>query len=74
MTAKHNPPTPARRDQVLKMIRLGMRETEAADRLVTDIDPTDDFDRAKAERDAAFNNATPEERRLAYEALRRHGY
>lgn len=63
-------PEPVRRDVVLNLTRLGMVETDAADR---DID-SPDFDDAKARFERAARNATPAETAAAYEALRRHGY
>lgn len=61
---------PLCRDVVMRLINLGMREFDAACR---DID-SDEFARAKAERDAAFSAATPAERDRAWEALQRNGY
>lgn len=63
-------PEPVRRDQVLRLISLGMRETDAADR---DID-SPEFDRAKTAYDIAASSATPAEVRAAHRALKRHGY
>lgn len=67
---KKQAPEPVRRDEVLKLIKLGMRETDAADRDIH----SPDFDRAKAKYDAAVLKSTLAERRAAHEALRRHGY
>lgn len=63
-------PEPVRRDTVTNLIRLGMVETDAADR---DID-SPDFDAAKARFEQAMRDATPAEKTAAYDALRLHGY
>jgi hypothetical protein len=68
--SKKSSPEPVRRDQVLKLVKLGMRETDAADR---DID-SQAFDQAKIALDGAYGKATKAEIRAAHEALRRHGY
>ncbi|MGN9803446.1 hypothetical protein [Micromonospora sp. L32] len=65
-----DPEPPVRKDQVMRLIKLGMAETDAADR---DID-SPVFDKAKAALDAASRNATKAEQKAAYDALRRHGY
>ncbi|PZF88573.1 hypothetical protein [Micromonospora deserti] len=67
---KQRDPEPVRRDKVMRLIQLGMAETDAADR---DIDsPT--FDKAKATFNAAKDRCTKAELAAAYDALRRHGY
>ncbi|MEV0214354.1 hypothetical protein [Micromonospora sp. NPDC050695] len=63
-------PEPVRRDTVMNLIKLGMAETDAADR---DIDSTD-FDQAKERFELAMRDATPAETTAAFDALRRHGY
>jgi len=64
-------PEPVRKDKVMKMIKLGMAETDAADRYDCE---GPQWDRAKAARDAAYRTATQAEMRAAHEALKRHGY
>ncbi|MFI7025251.1 hypothetical protein ACIBMZ_21305 [Micromonospora sp. NPDC049900] len=54
----------------MKLISLGMKETDAADR---DID-SPEFDSAKAAFETAMGKATPAEKAAAYDALKRHGY
>lgn len=60
----------ARRTEVLRLINLGMAETDAADR---DID-SPQFDQAKARFDDALATATQAEKTAAFDALKRHGY
>lgn len=60
-----------RPEQVMRLIRLGMRETDAADLIDHDAGP---FERAKAELDAVKARSTQSELRAAADALRRHGY
>ncbi|MEU8362297.1 hypothetical protein AB0C27_40395 [Nonomuraea sp. NPDC048882] len=64
---------PVRHDQIMRLIKLGMEETDAADR---DIDETPSplFDAAKARMDAELLKSTKAEIRAAYDALNRHGY
>jgi hypothetical protein len=59
-----------RRDQVLRLIKLGMEETDAADR---DID-SPEFQQAKERQAAEASVSTQAELRAAYDALKRHGY
>jgi hypothetical protein len=59
-----------RPDQVLKLVNLGMRETDAADR---DID-SKDFQQAKEAFDNALRDSTLAEKTKAFDALRRHAY
>ncbi|MFG3557421.1 hypothetical protein ACGGAQ_23845 [Micromonospora sp. NPDC047557] len=54
----------------MRLIKLGMDETDAADR---DIDGPG-FDKAKNAFDAAKDGCTKAELTAAYDALRRHGY
>ena len=61
---------PVRNDKVRELLKLGMKETDAADRSVSGAD----FKRAKAAYDAAAAKSTKAELRAAHEALRRHGY
>ncbi|MEU7934534.1 MULTISPECIES: hypothetical protein [Micromonospora] len=61
---------PVRKDRVMRLITLGMRETDAADR---DIDGPE-FDQAKGAFEAALRESTWAERQAAIDALRRHGY
>lgn len=68
--SKRQPEPPVRRDQVLNLIKLGMKETDEAER---DID-SKRFEHARDEYDRAMKNATPAERKAAIEAKRRHGY
>ncbi|MEU4640807.1 hypothetical protein [Micromonospora sp. NPDC023814] len=63
-------PGRVRKNHVLRLINLGMAETDAADR---DIDGPD-FARAKARFDEAVNEATQAEMSAAFDALRRNGY
>ncbi len=67
---KRPEPEPVRRDQVMKLINLGMKETDAADR---DID-SPEFDKARDAFNSAMRKATPAEKAAAYDALKRHGY
>jgi hypothetical protein len=72
-------PEPAvRPDQVMKLLNLMMRESDAGDRELMNSDdpsePSPDFDRAKAELVAEWGRSTEAEIRAAYEAARRHGY
>lgn len=66
-------PEPVRKDQIRRLIKLGMAETDAADRDIDNANPRQ-FNRAKALHDAAISASTLAERRAASEALRRHGY
>lgn len=59
-----------RRDKVMRLLDLGMKETDAADR---DID-SKEFARAKAALEAEMGNCTQAELRAAHSALKRHGY
>lgn len=68
--SKNPAPAPVNRDVVRSLLKLGMAETDAADR---DID-SPEFDAAKARFDRAFRDAAPADQAAAYEALRRHGY
>lgn len=61
---------PVRRECVRELLKLGMKETDAADRSVDGAD----FQQAKTAYDDASRKATLAERREAHEALRRHGY
>jgi hypothetical protein len=63
-------PEPVRNGVVRDLLKLGMRETDAADR---DID-SKTFDAAKRAYDQCAAKATEAERRVAHAALRRHGY
>ncbi|MFG3704741.1 hypothetical protein ACGF7U_08420 [Micromonospora sp. NPDC047670] len=67
---KRSEAEPVRKEQVLRLISLGMRETDAADR---DIDGPE-FDEAKAVFEAALGKSTQAEKNAAIDALRRHGY
>ncbi|RKN24191.1 hypothetical protein D7147_04190 [Micromonospora musae] len=67
---KRSEPEPVRRDQVMKLISLGMKETDAADRGID----APEFDGAKAAFDAALGKATQAEKAAAFKALKRHGY
>ncbi|WP_431937354.1 hypothetical protein [Micromonospora sp. RP3T] len=67
---KRSESEPVRRDQVMKLINLGMKETDAADR---DID-SPEFDRARDAFNSALGNATPAEKDAVFDALKRHGY
>ncbi|WP_055480865.1 hypothetical protein [Sphaerimonospora mesophila] len=70
---KPTPEPPVRRDQVLRLIKLGMEETDAADRDIDEID-SPLFNAAKARMDAELNRSTQAEINAAYDALKRHGY
>lgn len=61
---------PVDRDTVLNLIKLGMVETDAADR---DID-SPEFDQAKARFEQALGDGIPEDKAAAFDALRLHGY
>ncbi len=63
-------PEPVRRDQVRDLIKLGMRETDAADRSTS----SKAFRDAKGAYDKAAGKSTQAELHAAHEALRRHGY
>ncbi|KAB1129459.1 hypothetical protein F6X68_28970 [Micromonospora sp. AMSO12t] len=67
---KRSEAEPVRKDQVMRLISLGMRETDAAD---MDIDGPE-FDKAKAAFEAALGKSTQAEKNAAIDALRRHGY
>lgn len=69
---KKQAPEPVRRDEVLKLIKLGMRERDESDRDI-DLDRRE-YAQARDQYDAAVRKATLAERRAAHEALRRHGY
>jgi hypothetical protein len=62
--------SPVRRDQVRRLIKLGMEETDAADR---DIE-SPEFRKAQARRDTEVGKSTKAELEAAHTALRRHGY
>ena len=59
-----------RRDKVRILLKLGMEETDAADRGVD----TKEFARAKAALEKEMGNCTQAELRAAHAALKRHGY
>ncbi|MFI2662080.1 MULTISPECIES: hypothetical protein [Micromonospora] len=63
-------PDPVRRDQVLRLVNLGMRETDAAD---MDIDGPE-FRQAKDAFESALGESTSAEQHAAFDALKRHGY
>lgn len=63
---------PVRRDQVLRLIKLGMQETDAADQYIDDDPPK--FRKARDRMNAECNKSTQAEIRAAYVALKRHGY
>lgn len=68
---------PVRHDQVMKLLNLRMRESDAGDRELDPCDPsqpTPDFDRAKAALEAEQRRSTRAEIRSANETARRHGY
>ncbi|WP_207914608.1 hypothetical protein [Micromonospora sp. KC213] len=67
---KRSESEPVRKDKVMRLVKLGMAETDAADR---DID-SPAFDKAKAAYEAAMDGCTKAELSAAYEALKRHGY
>ncbi|MEV6967553.1 hypothetical protein AB0M47_20860 [Hamadaea sp. NPDC051192] len=70
-------PQPVRRDQVLRLINLGMRETDADDRIMLADEPTAAhlaFEQAQREYYAALGESTPAEKDAAFAALGRHGY
>lgn len=68
--SKRQPEPPVRRDQVMKLLKLGMKETDAADR---DIDSAA-FDQAKAAYDRESGKSTQAELKAARDTLNRHGY
>lgn len=59
-----------RRDKVRNLLKLGMAETDAADRGVD----SPEFARAKSALEKEMGQCTQAELRAAHEALRRHGY
>ncbi|MEV5211276.1 hypothetical protein AB0K35_27770 [Micromonospora sp. NPDC053740] len=63
-------PAPVDRTKVTNLIKLGMDETDAADR---DID-SPEFDVAKVKFERAMRSATPADQAAACDALKRHGY
>lgn len=63
-------PPPVDRRVVMDLIKLGMDETDAADR---DID-SPDFTTARDRFNAALGKASQAEKNAAIDALRRHGY
>ncbi|MFI5931268.1 hypothetical protein [Actinoplanes sp. NPDC051494] len=63
-------PASVRADAVRDLIKLGMRETDAADRDIH----SKEFDAAKNAYDLRTRTATKAELTAAHEALRRHGY
>ncbi len=63
-------PAPINRNVVRNLLKLGMAETEAAER---DID-SPEFDKARAAFELASCFASPADRAAAYAALKRHGY
>jgi len=69
-SSKPKPATPINRDAVRNLLKLGMAETDAADR---DID-SPEFDAAKVKFERALRAAAPADQAAAYEALKRHGY
>ncbi|WP_158273901.1 hypothetical protein [Micromonospora sp. RP3T] len=54
----------------MKLINLGMKETDAADR---DIE-SPAFIKARDAFNSALGNATPAEKDAVFDALKRHGY
>lgn len=69
-SSKKPTPAPINRDVVRNLLKLGMAETDAADR---DID-SPEFDAAKSKFERAMRSAAPADQAAAYEALKRHGY
>lgn len=61
---------PVRNDKVRDLLRLGMKETDAADRSVDSAA----FRKAQKAYDDASRGATQAELRAAHKALRRNGY
>lgn len=70
---KTPPQPPVRNDQVRRLLKLGMEETDAADRDINE-PGSPKFNRAKARMDAEMRKSTQAEIRAAHEALKRHGY
>ncbi|MFI7596674.1 hypothetical protein [Actinoplanes sp. NPDC049681] len=68
--SRKDPEPPVRREVVRELLKLGMKETDAAD---CDIDSRE-FTRAKNAFDRAARNSTQAEPRAAHAALRRQGY
>ncbi|MEU0516659.1 hypothetical protein [Streptosporangium sp. NPDC006007] len=64
------PAPPVRRDRVMKLIKLGMDQTDAGDR---DLDSRD-FEAARDAFNALILQSTQAEVIAAYDALKRHGY
>jgi hypothetical protein len=67
-------PTPVRRSEVMKLLKAGMDEVEAADRVDDGPEYARQYAAADKRRQEAFKAATPAERKAAQEALRRNGY
>ncbi|MDG4788084.1 hypothetical protein O7626_19420 [Micromonospora sp. WMMD1102] len=67
-------PDPVDRGRVMRLIQLGMAETDAGDRDLLDDEPSPEFLRAKAAFDAELRTATLAERQAAIDAIQRHGY
>jgi hypothetical protein len=68
--SKKPAPPPVDNNRIRNLLKLGMRETEAADRNVD----SPAFQQAKAAFDAELGKATQAEKAKAFEALKRHGY
>lgn len=68
--SKKTPPPAPDRDTVRNLLKLGMAETDAADR---DID-SPEFRKAKGQFETALRAARKAEADAAIAALRRHGY
>jgi hypothetical protein len=68
--SKKDAAPPVRNDKVRELLKLGMKETDAADRSVRSAD----FRRAKDALDQASQSASKAELQAAHDALRRHGY
>ncbi|MEV4662517.1 hypothetical protein AB0J85_11240 [Micromonospora echinofusca] len=67
---KRSESEPVRKDQVLRLISLGMRETDTADRDIN----SKAFDNAKDAFDTVLGKSTQAEKKAAFDALKRHGY
>lgn len=70
---KPTPPT-VDNNRVRTLLKLGMKETDAADRDLFSPHASREFKRAKGAFDAELGKATQAEKAKAFEALRRHGY
>lgn len=68
---------PVRNDQVRRLLKLSMAETDAADQAFAVAGDAGDerrFEQAKTRLENALKDSTPAEKKAAFDAVRRHGY